>query len=272
MSTTSLHTGSAASPDSSSSAAANKSKPVCAAVLAAGLSRRMGALNKLVQEIDGVPMVRRVVEHVLASRCERVAVVVGHEADDVRGALSGLPVEFVDNPEYEEGLAASVRAAARACSPGEALLICLGDMPQVPVAVMDQLIEAYRNALDTTHEPARPQAGYMNCHSDSSSAGQFGDRSEKGGGLHSGIAAFQPEHEGRRGNPVLWSPQAVPLLKHLSGDEGARSVLQRLGESVLAVPVQSAGIFMDVDTPEALSEVRRQVTSPADEKPTSKPG
>src|SRR5690606_1923767 len=87
-----------------------RSMPVAVAVLAAGLSRRMGALNKLVQEIDGVPMVRRVARHALASRADRVFVVVGHEADAVRKALSGLAVGFVDNPDYREGLAASVRA------------------------------------------------------------------------------------------------------------------------------------------------------------------
>src|SRR5690606_12472060 len=147
---------------------AEASLPVAVAILAAGPSRRMGALNKLVLEVGGQPMVRRVALQALAAGGDRVFVVLGHEADKVRGALSGLPVGFVDNPGYREGLAASVRAAAQAVQPGEALMICLGDMPQVSTQICDQLIGAYRR--------------------------------------HPAAAAYQPEFEGRRGNPVLWAP------------------------------------------------------------------
>lgn len=194
--------------------------PVAAAVLAAGLSRRMGKDNKLLQEIDGAPMVRKVVEQALASQCDRVMVVLGHEADKVRAALHGLAVQFVDNFEYEEGLAASVRAAAAATDNGEALLVCLGDMPRVSAAVFDQLINAYR------------------CQPDK--------------------AAYQPEFEGRRGNPVLWAPDAVSALAGLHGDEGARSLLRTHGDRIKLVSVQSDGILMDIDTPQALQAARQQ--------------
>ncbi len=214
--------------------------PVAVAVLAAGLSRRMGALNKLVQELDGEPMVRRVVRQALASRCDRVLVVLGHEADRVREALSGLHVQFIRNPDYQEGLAASVRAAARAARPGEALMICLGDMPQVDTLVIDRLIDAYR--AEGPREEAVEALAPMH---------------DSGG-----MAAYQPEFEGRRGNPVLWAPQAVALLTALQGDEGARALLKRLGGQVMAVPVQGGGIFMDIDTPQALQAARRQEKFP----------
>ena len=198
--------------------------PVVAAVLAAGLSRRMGARNKLLQEIDGAPMVRKVVEHALASHCSRVLVVVGHQADKVRDALSGLNVQFIENAGYEEGLAASVRTAAAAARSGEALLICLGDMPRVPAAVYNQLIDAY--------------------------VGQPGK------------AAYQPALDGKRGNPVLWAPSAVSGLKTLRGDEGARSILRELNDRVAVVSVQTDGILMDIDTPEALRAARHQEKFP----------
>ncbi len=202
-----------------------RNPPIAAAILAAGLSRRMGALNKLVQELDGEPMVRRAARQALASRCDRVLVVLGHEAHLVRAALSGLDVQFIDNPDYREGLAASVRAAAGAVRPDEALMICLGDMPQVDAGVIDRLIDAYRADVN-------------------------------------GGSAYQPEFEGRRGNPVLWAPRAVALLTSLRGDEGARALLKRLGGQVVAVPVQGGGIFMDIDTPQALQAARQQEKFP----------
>lgn len=248
-------------PTSNTRAAA----PVAAAILAAGLGRRMGVLNKLVQEIDGVPMVRRVVENVLAARCERVMVVVGHHAEEVRTALAGLAVQFIDNSEYQEGLAASVRAAAQAAEPGEALIICLGDMPQVSAAVINDLIEAYHNTQGRKPDQSRPEDLADDYEGRGGSVRHISDSTEELGSGPGSIAAFQPEYAGKRGNPVLWAPHALPSLMHLSGDEGARALLKRLGDAVLAVPVQNPGILIDVDTPAALRKVRRQGGRPMDE-------
>src|SRR5690606_15133912 len=60
---------------------------VAAIVLAAGRARRMGR-NKLIAELDGAPIVRRVAGAALASRARPVVVVTGHEADAVRAALA----------------------------------------------------------------------------------------------------------------------------------------------------------------------------------------
>lgn len=248
---------SSGSGESNSLAAAKKnSRPVVAAILAAGLSRRMGAVNKLVQEIDGVPMVRQVAQQVLASRCSRVIVVLGHEAGAVREAFSGLDVEFVTNNDYHEGLAASVRIAARAARDGEALLICLGDMPSVSELVINQLIDAYQRTQDHNSGDHRI-SGHSYRTSERSASGH--GVNEHSTADYDGIAAYQPQHNGRRGNPVLWAPRAVPLLISLKGDEGARGVLKSLGNAVREVPVQNDGIFMDIDTPEALAKVRGQV-------------
>ena len=58
----------------------------------------MGALNKLLIEVDGEPMVRRVAAAALASRAAPVVVVTGHEAERVRAALDGLDVTFATIP------------------------------------------------------------------------------------------------------------------------------------------------------------------------------
>ena len=83
-------------------------------VLAAGRSTRMGAANKLLADIGGTPMVRRVVEAALASEARPVLVVTGHKAADVSAALAGLDVTLVANPDYATGLASSLKAGIRA--------------------------------------------------------------------------------------------------------------------------------------------------------------
>ena len=91
-----------------------ESPDIAAIVLAAGRSTRMGAANKLTADIGGKPMVRCVVEAALASAASPVLVVTGHQAADVRAALAGLAVAFVDNPDYAAGLSTSLKAGIAA--------------------------------------------------------------------------------------------------------------------------------------------------------------
>ena len=82
---------------------------IAAVVLAAGRSTRMGT-NKLIAAVGGKPMVRRVAETALESAASPVLVVTGHQEADVRIALTGLDVVFVHNPNYAQGLSASLKA------------------------------------------------------------------------------------------------------------------------------------------------------------------
>ncbi|MFP3345738.1 NTP transferase domain-containing protein, partial [Halomonas sp. SIMBA_159] len=76
-------------------------------VLAAGQSRRMGARNKLLEDLDGRPLVVRTVDAALASGVQAVIVVTGHEPERVRTALGDRGVRFVHNPAYDQGLSTS---------------------------------------------------------------------------------------------------------------------------------------------------------------------
>nr|CAE47360.1 putative mobA protein [Pseudomonas putida] len=185
---------------------------VSAVILAAGQSRRMGAVNKLLLPLAGEPLVRHIVLAALSSRCHRVLVVLGHEAQEVRQALSDLPVEFVMNDAYAEGIGSSVRLGANAVDKRDGVVFCLGDMPEVTAGVIDKLIDAYE---------AEPR-----------------------------LLGFQACHGHKRGNPVLWSPACLPLLRLCSGDEGAKGLVRQYGEAVMPVDVGVASVTEDMDTPE----------------------
>ena len=115
-----------------------------AIVLAAGLSRRMGAKNKLLLRTGGAPMIRRVVERVLATGFVEVVVVLGHEASEVALALSGLEVRTVHNAEFASGQVSSVRVGLRALTlPVDAVMICLGDQPLVTTPDLAAELAAY---------------------------------------------------------------------------------------------------------------------------------
>lgn len=82
-------------------------EPVAAVLLAAGASRRFGGA-KLVAVVDGAPLVARTARVLLAAGLFPVRVVLGAWELEVRAALSGIPVELVVNPRWEEGMLSSV--------------------------------------------------------------------------------------------------------------------------------------------------------------------
>lgn len=196
--------------------------PVTAVVLAAGLGRRMGAHNKLLLPYQEQPMLRHIVSQALASLCQRVVIVLGHQADAIRQALAGLPVEFADNPHFSEGLAASVRVAAHIAPSNSPLLIMLGDMPQVDTHVINALVQAYAGAARS--DPALAATHF-----------------------------FQPVFEGQPGNPVLWGASWRSALQAVQGDEGARRVIKANLQARVLVAVEHAGILRDVDQPDDLA-------------------
>ena len=208
----------------SAAAAAAAARPrIGAVVLAAGQSRRMGTLNKLLIEVDGEPMVRRVAAAALASRAAPVVAVTGHEAERVEAALAGLDAVVVHNPDFAEGMSSSLHCGLQALDPGRAsgidgALICLGDMPRTSAALIDRLIAGF-NPLE-------------------------------------GRAIGVPTWRGKRGNPVLWAARYFGEMQALSGDVGARHLIGDHADAVYEVESPDHSVTIDVDTPEALDALR----------------
>jgi molybdenum cofactor cytidylyltransferase len=159
---------------------------------------------------------------VLASRARPVIIVTGHQRERVEGVLAGLPVEFVHNPNYADGLGTSLKTGIAAL-PAEVdgAVVCLGDMPQVDAALIDRLI----NAID-------PDKGAL-------------------------VAV--PTIDGKRGNPVVWSRRFFPDLMTVEGDVGARHLIGRYGEAVAEVPVSNTAVLADIDTPQALEALKAEL-------------
>ncbi|MBV9686337.1 MAG: molybdopterin-binding/glycosyltransferase family 2 protein [Alphaproteobacteria bacterium] len=192
-----------------------------AVLLAAGQSRRMGGPNKLLAELDGVPMVARVAQRLLASRARPIVAVLGNQGDAVDDALGKLPVERVRNPEFADGLSTSLkRGIAALPSDLDGVLVCLGDMPLISGRHLDRLIAAF-NPLE-------------------------------------GRAIVVPTRRGKRGNPVLWSKKFLPEMAALAGDVGAKHLIGEHAEVVAEVEMDDDAILVDIDTPEALAALRKK--------------
>ena len=185
-------------------------------LLAAGQSRRMGRANKMLVEVDGIPMVVHAARSLLASNASPVVVVLGHRPEQVERALEGLDVRFVHNPEYAEGLSTSLRAGLAALPAScDGAVVALGDMPGVRAEDIDMLIGEF--------DPA---------------AGQ---------------SIIVPTHDGKRGNPVIWARRYFDEISSVSGDVGARHLIGANPDQVYEVRTDNPGVLIDLDTPEAVA-------------------
>ena len=192
---------------------------VAAVLLAAGAARRFGS-QKLLHPVAGAPLVRHSAESLLSAALEAVLVVVGSDAHAVRAALDGLPVRIVEATDWEEGMAASLRAGVGALGDDvEAVVIALGDEPSVGAGVIDPLVAAWRTGAALVVAPT------------------FG---------------------GAQRPPVLFDRALFPELLALRGDHGARRVIARVPARVQLVPLDLPEPH-DVDRIEDVDAVEREV-------------
>jgi molybdenum cofactor cytidylyltransferase len=150
--------------------------------------------DKLLLPLRGRPLIAHGIAAALGSRAADVWIVLGAEGNRVRAALEGLPVRFLDNPDWAEGQAASLRTAVAAATAGTAgLLFLAGDMPFVRPAHLDRLIER----------------------------------------LRPGVAVVWSGYGDGQGIPALFGRETFAALELLRGDTGGRALANRFAGEVV---------------------------------------
>jgi CTP:molybdopterin cytidylyltransferase MocA len=188
-------------------------------ILAAGASTRMGAPKQLLP-LDGRPLVVRAVDAALASTAWPVVVVLGAHAEAIRPALARQPVLIADNPAWAEGMAASIRAGVatlRQFSRGlDAALVALCDQPAFSAATIATLLAAQRTT---------------------------------------GRSIVAARYGGRHGAPALFLRRHFDALGALTGEAGARALLN--GDPAHVAGVDLPELAHDLDTPADVAALTR---------------
>ena len=186
---------------------------IVAVVLSAGESSRMGEPKALLT-IDGQTFIERIVGALKQSGLERIIVVLGFNAAEMRRKIEHLAVEIVVNPDYKQGQLSSLQAAIRHLESDnncEAMLVHLVDHPYIDPVLVGVLIERFNETKKLI---------------------------------------IVPRHQGKRGHPVIFSRSLFAELLDAPMDQGAKAVVNAHRDETLEIDTEDIGITLDIDTPE----------------------
>ncbi|MFC9854567.1 NTP transferase domain-containing protein [Streptomyces prasinus] len=209
---------------------------VAGLLLAAGGGRRLGGRPKALLTHRGRPLVEHAVRALRAGGCERVHVVLGARADDVRARAELPDCVLVDNPDWERGMGSSLRAglASLAGTEARAVLVLLVDQPGIGPQAVARVLAAY----------AARETGYPR---DARSARE---------GQEARNSLVSATYAGIRGHPVLFgAAHWAGVAAAATGDRGARAYLEEHADAVALVECGDVAEAYDIDTEEDLSRL-----------------
>ena len=205
---------------------------ICAIVLAAGESRRMG-VQKLLLPFGSTTVIGHIVDQLMHSVVDQVLVVTGHEPNRIAEELGDRSVSIVTNPDYKTGMLSSVRCGLQVLPQQcEAVMVALGDQPAITAKLVDQIVLAFA-------------------------------RTEKG--------ILVPVHLDRRGHPLLFAEHYRVEILTSFDDLGLRGLLRAHPNDVFELNMQTQAVLSDMDLPEdyrreiaSLEENTERSTGPAE--------
>jgi molybdenum cofactor cytidylyltransferase len=184
---------------------------IWAMILAAGESKRMG-LPKLLLPYGRTTIIEAVIRRVVSSRVDEVLVVLGSRWRKIKKQIEHFPVTTAVNLRYKQGMLSSVvrgiAALPRRC---RAVVIVLGDQPDVRTGIINRLLRAHRQG-------------------------------KKG--------IIVPVYRGKRGHPFLIDLKYRTEIAALDPEVGLRELLMKHPEDILEVRVRDVNILQDIDSPD----------------------
>jgi molybdenum cofactor cytidylyltransferase len=197
---------------------------IAAVLLAAGESRRMGEFKQLLR-LGNKTFVEHCVDNLLASSVDEVIVVTGHRESEVRRAIGNRPVKIVHNPDYQSGMASSIKCGVRQVSDNaEACVISLVDQPRIDTAIIDRLIQVYESGA---YENGRP-------------------------------LMVIPTYGEKSGHPVLLDLSLREEILAMDPEIGLRQVVLAHSGAITRVSVSSPAVLEDCDLPEDYERLLKQ--------------
>jgi len=195
---------------------------VTALLLAGGESTRMGRPKALL-EWGGETLIEYQIDELRQPPVERVVVILGHRADDVRPFAERIEYDVVVNELYKRGRASSVRMGARALADDTRTIVILDvDQPR-PRAVIQRLIENH---------------------------------------IRASSMITVPTFDGQRGHPTVIDGWLLPELRRVrERTQGLRGLLEAHEADIVEVPFDSEVVLLGFNTPQEYEQVKQKYLS-----------
>ena len=185
-----------------------------AIILAAGNSSRFGPPKQLANWQDS-NLIQHTLQLAQALFNERVIIVLGAHAAEIEQNLDQQSVNIVHNAHWQQGMSTSIRTGINALPENaDSAMLMLCDQPLIDISSLRQLTTLWQQHPDS-------------------------------------IVAS--EYQGTVGVPVLFPASIFAELKELSGDAGAKRILNERQDEVLTIPLPEAGT--DIDTQKDLNNL-----------------
>ena len=208
-------------------------------MLAAGNSRRFGA-NKLLYEIDGIPMYRHVLEQLddTKKKIENIYseysdivqlnslyrnnttakiicnIIVITQYDAIAEAVKTKEIQVLYNPHPEDGISSSVKIGLNASLDADAVLFTVSDQPWLTSETICELIHVFLNTSK-------------------------------------GIACVSCQ--GKMGNPCIFDRKYYNELLSLEGDKGGKKVIMKHLDDTQIYEIEAGRELEDIDYYESIA-------------------
>lgn len=192
-------------------------------LLAAGESKRFRPENKLLHKINGVPVIEHLLKAFLQSRIDTVTIIVGYQKTEVISAIkqlvgsANIPIHFVENQEFRKGgMSSSIIKGMHSIIKSDAVLITPADIPFIPTAVINALINYFNEN--------KPKIIIPTCSK-------------------------------RKGHPILISSLLYTEVLSISEElRGLKEITTKYQDQIVYLPFEAKGIIRDIDTKEDLGK------------------
>tara|TARA_Y100000590_G_C15575880_1_gene960419 strand:- start:14 stop:586 length:573 start_codon:yes stop_codon:yes gene_type:complete len=184
---------------------------ISAILLAAGRSRRMNGKNKLTEKIKNVPLIKHSVKNILLSSVEELIVVLGYQNEIIEKIIDKHEkVKFVFNKEFDSGMSSSIKVGLNHLSESTEAFFIC--LGDMPMVNFNIYNELikFRNKKDI----------------------------------------IIPTYKNKQGNPVLFHKSMKKKVMNISGDFGAKKMLELNKDKILRLEISNQAIVKGFNTQE----------------------
>ncbi|KAB2334844.1 nucleotidyltransferase family protein [Cytobacillus depressus] len=194
---------------------------ICAIILAAGSSTRMGQPKQLLP-LKGRPLLEHVIRTAASANFSEIITVIGCEADNIQKAIliDDPRFRWVVNEDYLSGQGSSLKAGfINVADHHSGVMVFLGDLPFIVQSTVQSIFQLGKDMLKEYEKSF----------------------------------VIQPKYKGISGHPVFFGHQDKNIFMKLQGDRGAKVIMNQIS-CRQSIPVEDSGILFDIDTPEAYNK------------------